>query len=183
MGRRAEISQGCATFRPLQPYERSEGAMARAAIALFSLLLAGCAGARPPEELAGLWSAGPAACANGVGVRFGEEAIEAVYDDETETLFSRPHYEIQERNAEAFRVRIVYELPRINGAGAAGAHGVLILARQADGSIAPEAHTLLDGMTGAARVRLSNDPAQALLTLEPCGHHPWREDLRGRAAT
>ena len=63
----------------------------------------------------------------------------------------------------------------------AGAHGVLVLARQDDGGIAPVAHTLIDGLTGSARVRITNDPTAALLTLEPCGAHPWREDLRGRA--
>jgi len=158
--------------------------MARAAIALLGLVLAGCAGARPPEELAGLWSAGPAACAAGVGVRFRAHAIEAVYAGEVETLFVRPHYEIAERNETAFRVRIVYQVPQLEGGvGSAGAHGVLILARQPDGSIAPEAHTLMDGLTGTARVRIANDPATALLSLEPCGAHPWREDLRGRVST
>lgn len=156
--------------------------MARAAIVLLGLLLAGCAGARPPEELAGLWSSGPAACAAGVGVRFRADAIEAVYQDEAETLFARPQYEIQERNGRTFRVRIVYTLPRVGrGAQLAGAHGVLVLARQNGGGIAPVAHTLIDGLTGSARVRIANDPAAALLTLEPCGPHPWREDLRGRA--
>ncbi|MBC7767996.1 MAG: hypothetical protein H7124_04355 [Phycisphaerales bacterium] len=155
--------------------------MARSAIALLGLLLAGCAGPRPPEELSGLWSAGPAACAAGVGVRFRAEAIEAVYDDEVETLFSQPQYEIEERTERAFRVRIVYHLPRLgSGAGTVGAHGVLILARQEDGGIAAVAHTLVDGLTGAARVRIVNDPASSLLALEPCGAHPWREDLRGR---
>lgn len=157
--------------------------MLRAAIALLGVLLAGCAGARPPEELSGLWSAGPAACAAGVGVRFRNDAIEAVYGDEAETLFDQPHYEIEERNESAFRVRIVYRLPRVaGGARSVGGHGVLILARQQDGSIAPEAHTLMDGLTGAARVRIINDPATALLSLEPCGAHPWREDLRGRVS-
>lgn len=155
--------------------------MARSAVALFGLLLAGCAGASPPEELNGLWSSGPAACAAGVGVRFGADAIEAVYQNERETLFLKPQYEIQERNEDAFRVRIVYALPRVPGATRlAGAHGVLILARSDDGGIAPLGHTLFDGLTGAARVRLSDDPTGALLTLEPCGAHPWREDLRGR---
>jgi len=150
--------------------------MARAAFALLGLVLAGCAGARPPEELTGLWSAGPAACAAGVGVRFGAHAIEAVYQDETELLFARPKYEIQDigRN---FRVRILYDLP------GRGGEGVMVLARQEDGSLAPEGHALLDGRTGAARVRIQDDPVEGLLTLEPCGAHPWREMLRGRAQT
>lgn len=157
--------------------------MARAAIALFGLVLAGCAAAKaePPAELNGLWSAGAAACAAGVGVRFRGDVIEAVYDDETETLFERPRYQVQ-HTGEAFRVRIVYDLPRGVG-GPNSARGVLVLARQPNDGIAPIAHALLDGRTGAARVRIADDPAAALLTLEPCGAHPWREQLRGRRTT
>jgi hypothetical protein len=153
--------------------------MARPPIALFGLALAGCAGAPPPPELGGLWSAGPAACAAGVGVRFRAEAIEAVYADGVETLFAHPRYEVQS-DSDTFRVRIVYDLPKpVGGAHAAGAHGVLVLARQPDGSIAPERHTLLDARTGSARTRIVDDPA-AILLLHPCGAHPWREELRGR---
>lgn len=160
--------------------------MARAIplLALLSLALAGCAGARPPTELEGLWSAGPAACASGVGVRFSAEAIEAVYDDEVETLFANPRYEVEADSADAFRVRIVYDLLLPGGDRTDGAYGVLVLARQADGSIAPASHTIMDVRTGAARARLIDDPAVALLTLEPCGRHPWRQDaLRGREHT
>lgn len=156
--------------------------MARRISALLGLALAagGCAGAAPPDELDGLWSAGPAACAAGVGVRFGADAIEAVYDDEAEILFEQPRYE-EVSSEDRFRVRITYALPRLpGGARSAGAHGVIVLAQQPGGGLAPEAHTLLDPRTGAARMRLANDPAVALLTLEPCGAHPWREELRGR---
>jgi hypothetical protein len=66
------------------------------------------------------------------------------------------------------------------GAHTLGARGVLVLARQPDGSISPERHTLIDGRTGAARARIIDDPA-AVLLLQPCGAHPWREELRGRA--
>ena len=152
-------------------------------LALLGLALAGCAAAPPPAELSGLWSAGPAACEAGVGVRFSADAIEAVYDREVETLFAHPRYQTDPDSA-VFRVRIVYDLPRLpGGVGAAGAHGVLVLARQADGSIAPERHTLIDTRTGAARIRIVDDPAAVLLSLQPCGAHPWREDLRGRADT
>lgn len=159
--------------------------MARSAIVIFGLVLAGCAAATaaPPTELNGLWSAGPAACANGVGVRFRGDVIEAVYDDESETLFERPRYQVQ-HGGEAFRVRIVYDLPSsAGGSSATGAHGVLVLARQPDDTIAPIAHTLVDGRTGAARVRIAGDPVINLMTLEPCGAHPWREQLRGRRST
>lgn len=161
------------------------GRMARAhlSLLLLGLALAGCAGPRPPEELGGLWSAGPAACAAGVGVRFKADAIEAVYDREVETLFANPRYQI-EGIGDAFRVRVTYDLPQVAGAAqVAGAHGVLLLARQPDGSIAPMAHSLVDRRTGAAHVRISNDPANVLMTLEPCGAHPWREQLRGREQT
>jgi hypothetical protein len=127
-----------------------------------------------------LWSAGPAACAAGVGVRFGSDAIEVVYADETQILFARPHYEL-ESSGRTFRVRITYDLPRVTGgAHVAGAHGVVVLARQPDGGIAPLTHSIVDARTGSARMRIADDPAAAALTLSPCGAHPWKEDLRGR---
>lgn len=142
---------------------------------------AGCTAAQPPPaELSGLWSAGPAACAAGVGVEFGAEAIEAVYEDERQTLFLHPRYEI-EAAGDDFRVRISYDLPRVaGGARSAGAHGVVVLARQG-ASIAPISHSLVDPRTGAARLRIADDPAATALTLTPCGEHPWRETLRGRS--
>ena len=156
--------------------------MKRAAALLFLLCLApACAGpVRPPAELGGLWSAGPAACAAGVGVRFNADAIEVVYEDGTQTLFAHPRYKV-ESNGQTFRVRITYELPRVTGgARVAGAHGVLVLARQGDGRIAPLTHSLIDARTGAARMRIDDDPAVQALTLTPCGEHAWRQDLRGR---
>lgn len=157
--------------------------MQRAAALLFLLCLApACAGpARPPAELDGLWSAGPAACAAGVGVRFNADSIDVVYEDETQTLFAHPRYKI-ESSGETFRVRITYRLPRVTGgARVAGAHGVLVLARQPDGGIAPLMHSLIDARTGAARMRIADDPAVQALTLSPCGRQQRREDLRGRS--
>ena len=57
--------------------------MQRTAALLFVAFVASaCAGpAHPPAELNGLWSSGPAACAAGVGVRFGPDKIEIVYQD------------------------------------------------------------------------------------------------------
>jgi hypothetical protein len=156
----------------------------RRSVALLSLffLAPACAPpARPPPELMGLWSAGPAACAAGVGVRFNADAIEVVYQDATETLFAHPRYKV-ESNGEAFRVRITYELPRVvGGARVAGARGVVVLARQPGGTIAPITHSIVDARTGSARMRITEDPAVTALTLSPCGEHPWQEDLRGRA--
>ncbi len=147
-----------------------------------ALAAASCAGSAPPQELAGLWSAGAAACAAGVGVRFGPGAIEAVYEGDVQILFAEPHYEVLGDPANRFRVRITYRLPELaGGARSAGARGVLVLAQQPDGGVAPESHQMLDPRTGAARMRIQGDAAEALLTLEPCGAHPWREQLRGRA--
>lgn len=153
------------------------------AVALFLVisLTPACAGpVAPPEELSGLWSAGQAACQAGVGVRFGADEISVVYEDETQTLFARPQYAV-EGSGRSFRVRITYELPHVTGgARVAGTHGVIVLARDADAGIAPVSHSIVDGRTGAARLRVADDPAVAALTLVPCGDHPWRQDIRGR---
>jgi hypothetical protein len=157
--------------------------MKRALAHLFAAFaLTACAArSHPPAELNGLWSAGPAACAAGIGVRFEADAIEVVYEDATETLFDRPDYRL-ESSGQTFRVRIVYQLPRVaGGMRVAGAHGVLVLARQPNGGLAPLMHTIVDARTGSARLRMGDDPAVQALTLSPCGAHPWREDLRGRA--
>jgi hypothetical protein len=157
-------------------------APARQLIAWFGLSVAtGCGASQPPPaELAGLWSAGPAACEAGVGVEFGAEAIEAVYEDERQTLFLHPRYEV-EATRERFQVRITYDLPRLpGGARSAGAHGVVVLAREG-AALAPVSHNLVDPRTGSARLRIANDPAVTALTLTPCGDHPWREPLRGRS--
>lgn len=159
--------------------------MSRASLAMLGLAfaVAACSGSRPPEELSGLWSAGPAACAAGVGVRFGADAIEVVYERQVETLFEQPRYQL-ERGGEHFRVRIVYQLPRqAGGVSTSSAHGIILLARRDDGTIAPELHTLVDGRTGAARTRIVDDPAVTALTLQPCGAHPWSGGLRGRSQT
>lgn len=156
--------------------------MKRALALLFVCFVASaCAGPpHPPAELNGLWSAGPAACAAGVGVRFQSDAVEVVYEDETQTLFDHPRY-TPEGSGQSFRIRIVYELPRVaGGTRVAGAHGVLVLARQPDGGLAPLTHSIIDARTGAARMRIADDSAVRALTLAPCGAHPWREDLRGR---
>jgi hypothetical protein len=144
---------------------------------------AGCARARAPAELSGLWSSGPAACAAGVGVRFRANAIAVVYDEQTETLFRRPRYEVF-GESDPFRVRITYELPQVaGGVRVAGARGVMVLIRGPDGAIAPTAHSLIDARTGSARVRFINDPAVRALTLRQCQDGAWPdEDLRGRSA-
>jgi hypothetical protein len=152
------------------------------AILLLVVAATGCAGSRPPSELAGLWSAGPAACAAGIGVRFENDAIDAVYERQREVLFEHPTY-LVESAGEAFRVRIRYELPRRpGGVRVAGAYGVLVLERGEEGALRPASHNMVDGRTGSARLRIVGDPAFTVLALTPCGAHPWREDLRGRRA-
>jgi len=157
----------------------------RPILALLGLSLAsGCtAAAPPPPELAGLWSGGNAACDAGVGIHFTGDAIEAVYaNHEREVLFADPRYEVESGDG-GFRVRIIYDLPHPpGGARVVGAHGVLVLERR-DGGIAPVAHTMIDGRTGAARLRVEEDPVMTALTLQPCGRHPWRERLRGLSAS
>jgi hypothetical protein len=155
--------------------------MARARIfsALICALGLGACGSKPPAELAGMWSTGPAACEAGVGIRFNRQAIEAVYDRQRQTLFERPRYTLL-RGGRMFRVRIVYDLPRLpGGAYSVGASGVVILARQPDGRIAPVIHNLLDARTGAARLQFVGDPAVAALTLTRCGESLQPMPLRG----
>ncbi len=155
--------------------------MARASlfIAGLCLLAAACARAQPPRELAGLWSAGQAPCTAGAGIRFDSDAIRMVYETDSETVFESPRYQVLS-GGESFRVRITYSMPHIaGGAREPGARGVLVLARGAHGILAPVTHNLIYGRTGAARARLGEDPATRLLTLEPCGDHPWRRGLRG----
>lgn len=151
--------------------------MARMWIALAGLALAaGCSAAsRPPAELDGLWSSGPAACAEGVGVRFLSDAIVAAYQDQRETLFARPRYAVLE-DGQTFRVRIEYSMP----SGRAYGRGVLVVERANDGGLAAQTHALMDTRTGAAHMRLQDDPAKALLALHPCGpQHGRRGGLRG----
>jgi hypothetical protein len=144
--------------------------------------LAGC-GSGPPRELSGLWSAGPAACAAHVGVRFGQDAITAVYDKQREALFEHPRYDVEERG-EAFRVRIVYALPQqAGGAVSAGAHGVLLVVRDPDGGLRAVSHTLVDPRTGSVRMRIADDPALEALALKPCGPVHRGAGLRGRGET
>ena len=161
--------------------------MARAAKLLAALALApafsslaGCDAGRPPAELSGLWSAGPAACAAGVGVRFGSDAISAVYDKQRQTLFEHPRYDVEARG-ESFRVRILYALPvQPGGASSVGAHGVILLVREHDGGLHAISHTLVDPRTGSVRMRIEDDPALEALTLKPCGARRHSQDLRGR---
>jgi hypothetical protein len=148
-----------------------------------ALTLCGCsASGGPPAELSGLWSAGPAACAAGVGVQFDADAIAAVYDSHRETLFEHPHYDV-ETSGDQFRVRIVYALPQQpGGATSLGAHGVLVLARTESGALTPYSHNLVDPRTGSARMRIADDPAMSALNLEPCTPHGRASGLRGREA-
>ncbi len=147
-----------------------------AALTGILLLLAGCSGG-PPRELSGMWSAGPAACAAGIGLEFGEKAVEAVYVDDREMLFARPRYEVM-RRADPFRVRIRYDLPgRAHSAGA----GVLDLERGEDGGLRPISHRFEDALTGSVRISIGDDPIVTAMRIQPCDRRSWIGNLRGRS--
>lgn len=151
----------------------------RLIIAGLGFALAACSdAAAPPRELEGLWSTGDASCAAGVGIRFTQEAIVAVYPEEQEILFAAPRYDDISSEGR-FRVRVTYALPDIDGAPPRpGARGEIVLSRHG-GLLAPERHVMIDGLTGSARMRIADDPVTTALTLQPCGRHAWREPLRG----
>lgn len=151
--------------------------MRRFTALLVLLALAGCA-PKPPRELAGLWSAGPAACAAGVGLRFTPSAVEAIYGDDTQVLFAKPRYERLE--GERLRVRIAYALPVQPGGARSGARGVLVMERGRDGWLRPVAHRIEDMRTGAVRMPIGQDRSDAALSVRPCGEGARNADLRGR---
>lgn len=158
--------------------------MIRVRILALCLLASACAGGHAPRQLAGLWSAGPAACAAGVGVRFDDDEIAIVYDRQRQTLFERPRYFVESAGPR-FRIRILYDLPRRpGGARVAGAYGVLVLDGAPGAPLHPESHNLIDSRTGSARLRITGDPAISALALKPCGTspHSGQENLRGRGA-
>lgn len=136
-------------------------------------LTAGC-DAGPPRALHGLWSAGPAACAAGVGLEFGEDAIAAVYGSERETLFVRPRYS-ESHVGGAMQVAIDYELPQ-----GGGMEGRLVLRRGDDGWLRPVSHLMRNKLTGAARAPIGEDRTALALTVRPCAPDAWLEGLRGR---
>ena len=141
--------------------------------------LAACADQGPPRELAGLWSAGPAACAADIGVRFepGEVALRYA-PEQSQTLMESPRYALERRGAR-LRVRISYRLPGAGGDVARGARGVMVLERDNDGWLKVDSHLLEDTRTGAARVRLQDDPVARAFRLRQCGPNAWIEGLRG----
>lgn len=161
-------------------------AQARYLIAGFMCLAAtssGCGAALgPPAELLGLWSAGPAACAAGVGLNFENNVIAARFHEDREVLFEQPIYR-REGAGEHFRVRIDYQLPTPpGGVRAVGAYGAITLARGEDGRLHPVSHVMVDPRTGSMRMRIKDDRPLEALDLTPCDRHPWTLGLRGREA-
>jgi hypothetical protein len=134
----------------------------------------------PPAELLGLWSAGPAACAAGVGLSFDNNAVQARIGNDRETLFEDPIYR-REGVGEAFRVRIDYALPLAPGVSHVGPRGALVLARGPEGRLRPVSHMMTDPLTGSVRMRIKDDPVISSLDLKPCGDHSWNGGLRGRS--
>ena len=146
------------------------------------LALTGCGSERPPAELAGLWSAGPAACEAGMGLRFEDEAIAAVYDGQREVMFQNPRYRVEE-HGEEFRVRVSLRLaaPTWRRAKASAHMACWCWRATRRAALRPSSHNLIDARTGSARMRIVGDPTLSF-ALQPCGdHHPWRENLRGRS--
>ncbi|MGE0828489.1 MAG: hypothetical protein AB7O04_03960 [Hyphomonadaceae bacterium] len=137
--------------------------------------LAAC-GSEPPQELAGLWGAGPANCEAGIGVRFASNSISAHFDGASQTLLDRPIYDVERRGARV-RVRVTYELP---GGDAVGSKGVLVLERGEDGWLRTMTHRLENIRTGSAHIRLNDDPVARAFRLRKCGPDAWIEGLRGR---
>lgn len=150
--------------------------MRLAAAFALCLLIAGCGGG-PPKQLEGMWSAGPAACAAGIGLEFRGDTVDAVYVDDRDVLFARPRYQVV-RAADPFRVRIRYDLPgHARGAG----EGVLVLERQEDGRLLPLSHRFENTLTGAVRVSIGPDPIVRAFAVQPCDERAWIGNLRGRA--
>ena len=135
----------------------------------------------PPAELLGLWSAGPAACAAGVGLSFDNNVVQARIGGEREALFDDPIYR-REGIGDAFRVRIDYQLPQAHGVSRVGPRGALVLERGPEGRLRPVSHVTTDPLTGSVRLRIKDDPVLSSLDLRPCGAHAWTEGLRGRRA-
>ncbi|MGE3142436.1 MAG: hypothetical protein AB7L65_03890 [Hyphomonadaceae bacterium] len=143
------------------------------------LLLSACGAAGPPPALAGLWSVGPAACAAGVGLTFGRDAIAADYGGEREILFANPRY--QRMPGGRLRIRIRYDLPAPQGENArTGMRGVLVMERRDDGWLQPVSHQIEDVRTGARRLHIGADPMDLALTVRPCAVSAWIPGLRGR---
>jgi hypothetical protein len=142
--------------------------------------LGGCSRGGPPEELAGLWSSGPAGCEAGIGVQFEPGAVAAHYVAGREPLLKGTAYEIERRGARV-RVRIAYDLPTSpGGVRSPGARGVLVVERGDDGWLNAVAHRLEDSRTGSARINIGPDPIASAFHLRKCGPGAWIEGLRGR---
>lgn len=152
--------------------------MRRALAALALFCLAGCDG--PPKELAGVWSAGPAACAAGVGLEFGARSIDAIYAGERQILFHNPRYAV-EHGADGLRISVIYDAPPA-GQDDQRVRGMFVLERGDDGWLRPRGRRLEDPRTGTVRVRIGDDPLTTALAVRRCGPDSFIPGLRGRSA-
>lgn len=152
--------------------------MRRVLAALAFFPLAGCG--EPPQELAGVWSAGPAACAAGMGLEFGKRSIDAVYAGERQILFQNPRYAV-EHGPDALRIVVRYDAPPAGGEKRV--RGEVVLERGADGWLKPLSRRLEDPRTGTVRIRIGDDPLTTALAVRRCGPDSFIPGLRGRSAT
>ncbi len=144
-------------------------------ILALTALAAGCR-VGPPAALAGLWSAGPAACEAGFGLEFGERSVDAVYPGHREILFANARYEVVSRD-DPFRVRIRYDLA---APGRPPAEGVLELVERGDGWLRPVRQSVEDKLTGAVRIPINPEASATALTVRSCAPNAWMGELRGR---
>jgi hypothetical protein len=130
-------------------------------------VLAAC-GARPPKELSGLWSTGPAACAAGLGVTFRRDGVWAHYAKDEFVLMAAPRYTVTPTPDGAL-VRIDYKLPGAPGGVAADlGRGVIELERSRMDRLRPVRSRFVDLRTGAATLPLHAGPMEQAMQLARC---------------
>ena len=128
-------------------------AMARLPILFVCAALSACAPGAP-AELAGLWSVGEAACAQGRGLTFDAGAITVHGESRAEPLVDGVRDEVRAARA-GLRVSIRHALPgRPGGVDPRGGVGVVDLELARDGWLRPVARRFEDGLTGSARTPL-----------------------------
>lgn len=122
--------------------------------------LAACAPTAPPRALAGLWSVGEAACAQGRGLTFDAEQVTARIGPEAEPLLQRVRYTLS-RDRDGLTVNIRHALGPVG-------EGVLVMRQGQDGWLRPVARRVENVITGGARAPLRGVGYADALTVRPC---------------